>query len=86
MIRIVKDMATKVHFLSIPSEEFAKILTYPSLGYLSEITTKYTWTHFTGWKVAIMEEYPAEMLSQLIIHNINYQRSIVYLHQSESDF
>lgn len=76
--RETQSMDTKVHFLIIPDQEFAKILTYPSLGYLAQITSNIIWHHFPGCKITISNEYNAELINQLLIHNISYERSLLH--------
>ena len=71
-------MDTKVHFLLIPDQEFAKILTYTSLGYLAQITSHLYWHHLPGCKLTVSSDYNAELINQLLIHNISYERSILH--------
>ena len=72
-------METKVHFLAIPEKEFAKILVKEELEYLYKITAQYRWNHFGAWKITIIPEYPQNLIGQLIIHGINYERTLINL-------
>ncbi len=77
--RFIQSMETKVHFLAIPQKEFAKILVKEELEYLNTITGQYRWNHFGTWKITITPEYPHILLGQLIIHGINYERTLINL-------